>query len=121
MTYAIRIGSEKQLFVDRKFIESSDGITLSMNPPYQTGEKSTTTDQPWELDGHVSHGSAFKEETNEGAKVRLWYVARKRHRSKAAWSETSDISPLAGRSVRLHFAMRACKIYAFQFRSSETS
>ncbi len=31
--HAIEIGSDKQLFIDQRFIESSTGVKLSMNPP----------------------------------------------------------------------------------------
>lgn len=32
-----------------------------------------------------------------------------------AWKGNSDLSALAGRPIRLHFEMRACKLFAFQF------
>lgn len=32
------------------------------------------------------------------------------------WQGNADISTLTGRPVRLHFLLRACKLYAFQFR-----
>lgn len=37
-------------------------------------------------------------------------------RAVASWRGKTDVSSLAGRSVRLHFKMRAAKLYAFQFR-----
>ena len=40
------VGHQKQLFVDQRFIESSDSITLRMNPPHQTGERLVVVDQP---------------------------------------------------------------------------
>ena len=36
-------------------------------------------------------------------------------RAVAAWKGETDLSPLAGRPVRIHFIMRAAKLYAFQF------
>jgi len=33
----------------------------------------------------------------------------------ATWKGSPDVSKLAGRAVKLHFAMRAAKLYAFQF------
>jgi hypothetical protein len=33
------------------------------------------------------------------------------------WKEREDVSELAGRPVRLHFKLRACKLYAFQFEA----
>lgn len=34
-----------------------------------------------------------------------------------SWEGKSDVSALAGRDIRLHFIMRAAKLYAFQFES----
>ena len=34
------------------------------------------------------------------------------------WGGKSDISALAGQTIRLHFKMRAVKLYAFQFVDS---
>ena len=33
------------------------------------------------------------------------------------WHEREDVAELAGRPIRLHFKLRACKLYAFQFES----
>lgn len=68
----IDIGARKQLFMDRRFIESMKGIELTMNAPWQTGEILVTADQPWELGDHAYLGfysSVLKEE----GKVRIWY------------------------------------------------
>lgn len=37
-------------------------------------------------------------------------------RAVASWRGKTDVSSLAGKPVRLHFKMRAAKLYAFQFR-----
>ena len=34
-------------------------------------------------------------------------------RMPMAWSDTQDVSSLAGRAVRLRFHMQDCKLYAF--------
>ena len=73
MNNPLSVGTEKQLFVDDRFIESSEGISLNMNPPYQTGEKLVTADESWEADGHVSHGGIVREDGPDGPVVRLWY------------------------------------------------
>jgi len=39
-------------------------------------------------------------------------------RRVVAWQESGDVSKLAGQTVRLHFVMRAAKLYAFQFTNS---
>ncbi|MBM3785658.1 MAG: hypothetical protein FJW30_14935 [Acidobacteria bacterium] len=64
------VGSRKQLFIDHKFIESSEGIRLTMNAPYQTREKILVTDQPWERDGWVASYSTV---IQENGKIRMWY------------------------------------------------
>ena len=71
---AILVGGDKQLFIDDKFIESSEGVTLVMNTPYQTGEILLTTDQPWEQGAYIgSYNSILKEEGPDGPRIRLWY------------------------------------------------
>ena len=68
------VGHQKQLFVDHRFIESSDGITLRMNPPYQTGERLVVVDQPWEQGANIHvYGSVLKEDGPDGPRIRLWY------------------------------------------------
>ena len=42
----IDIGSSKQLFVDDRFIASSRGVELVMNPPYPSPEPVLTADAP---------------------------------------------------------------------------
>jgi hypothetical protein len=37
-------------------------------------------------------------------------------RTVVAWQGRSNLSVLAGKSVRLHFKMRSAKLYAFQFQ-----
>ena len=44
----IVVNSEKQLFIDEKFIAKSDGVTLTMNPPQQMPEPVLGVDRPWE-------------------------------------------------------------------------
>jgi hypothetical protein len=38
-------------------------------------------------------------------------------RKTVSWEVNADVSSLAGRTVRLHFAMRAAKLFAFQFEA----
>ncbi len=76
---AIDVGGEKQLFIDKKFIESSRDITLVMNSPNKTGEVLIKADQPWET---VEHPGAAQERgymcsyssiIKEGDRFRVWY------------------------------------------------
>lgn len=71
---ATQVGSRKQLFIDSRFIESSEGITLTVNAPYQTGEELLTIDQPWEAGADISsYSSVLKEDGPTGPRIRLWY------------------------------------------------
>ena len=36
-----------------------------------------------------------------------------------SWDGASDVSALAGKSVRIYFDMRAAKLYAFEFKAAE--
>jgi len=69
---AISVGGRKQLFVDSRFIESSRGIRLTMNPPYQTGELLITADQPWETKQGAYVG-AHHTVMKDGDRIRVWY------------------------------------------------
>jgi len=43
---AIEIGAQKQLFIDHKFIESAEGISLTVQQPVQPRDKLLTIDAP---------------------------------------------------------------------------
>ena len=42
-------------------------------------------------------------------------VERNQIRAPVVWKERESVAELAGRPVRLHFRLRACKLYAFRF------
>lgn len=69
----IDVGSRKQLFIDHKFMEASEGVRLVMNAPYQTREKLVTADAPWESDAHLG---VYSTVVQEGGKIRMWYDVR---------------------------------------------
>jgi hypothetical protein len=64
------VGSQKQLFIDDRFIARSEGITLTMNPPYQDHEPLLVGDRPWE--GRIG---AYNTVLKEGDLFRMWYYA----------------------------------------------
>jgi len=66
----IDIGAQKQLFIDQKFIEMSEGIRLVVNPPQPTREKLLTADGPWERDAWLG---SYHTVVQEEGKIRLWY------------------------------------------------
>lgn len=74
LTGSFHVGTDKQLFLDHQFIESSEGIALSMHAPYQTGEKLIVADQPWEKACIIGGASSvLREEGPKGIRTRLWY------------------------------------------------
>jgi len=69
----LSVGSQKQLFIDQKFIESAEGIQLIVQEPWQTREKLIMADQSWEQDAAIGSYSTVIQEAD---KVRLWYDIR---------------------------------------------
>ena len=72
----IDVGSNKQLFVDQMFIESSSGVELVMNPPYQSADPVFTTDEPWEVESATSLGLYSSVLKEDDGRIRIWYHAR---------------------------------------------
>ena len=55
----MNIGTRKQLFIDDRFFQSSEGIKRCMNPPVQHPEPVLIADQPWEERGIGAYNTAF--------------------------------------------------------------
>jgi hypothetical protein len=68
------IGNRKQLFIDSKFIEQPQGVTMRMNPPVKDRMVVVATN-PWE-EGILSGAGAVIE---DGGKFRMWYTANAAH------------------------------------------
>ena len=93
--HVIDVGSSKQLFVDRMFIESSTGVELVMNPPYQTGEPVLVLDESWERQPDARLGrtgsSVMKE---DDGRIRIWYSVDDRTSGNderyVSYAESSD-------------------------------
>ncbi len=66
------IGTHKQLFIDERFFQSSEGIELCMNPPVQDPDPVLIADRPWEAKGIGAYSTAFRE---PDGRFRLWYDA----------------------------------------------
>ena len=64
----IAVNSEKQLFIDEKFIDQSNGLTLTVNSPQQIPAPLLVADRPWE--GAIC---AYNTVLKEGDLFRLWY------------------------------------------------
>ena len=68
----IDIGTRRQLFIDGRFIDSSEGVSLTMNPPVQHPEPVVVADRPWEELGIGAYNTVWREP--DGA-FRMWYDA----------------------------------------------
>ena len=66
------VGTRRQLFVDERFIERSEGVRLCMNPPVQHPEPVLVPDRPWESHGIGAYNTAMLE---PDGRFRLWYDA----------------------------------------------
>lgn len=66
------IGTRRQLFFDRRFIDSSSGITLKMNPPVQHPSPVLVADRPWESYGIGGYNTVLRE---TDGRFRMWYDA----------------------------------------------
>lgn len=84
MTSAVRIGSNKQLFVgpwaedgrDDYLVEHMSGVEMTMNPAHVTGECLVVNDRPWEGQGILDMRQfVFK----DGDKFRMLYSALPNH------------------------------------------
>ena len=64
------VGTEKQLFIDERFLESRSGIELCMNPPVQHPEPVLSPDRPWEDLGIGGYNCVLRE---EDGRFRAWY------------------------------------------------
>ena len=63
-----QVKNKKQLFIDEKFIDYSNNVTLTMNPPYMSEIPVMVPDKPWE-NRIGSYNSVIK----ENDLFRMWY------------------------------------------------
>ena len=68
----MQIGNKKQLFVDERFIETSEGIDINMNLPVQHPDPVLIADHPWEREGVSDYNTVFRE---KDGRFRMWYGA----------------------------------------------
>ncbi len=65
------IGDQRQVFIDGRFLDVSDGVELVMHEPRKTGERTLVPDQPWENHGIGTNCTVLK----DGDTYHLWYPA----------------------------------------------
>ena len=64
------VGSQKQLFIDHKFIESKENISLCVNPPVKRREAVIHSDKPWD-----AFAVTFLSVAEDGGVYKMWYEA----------------------------------------------
>lgn len=100
----IDVGSKKQLFIDELFIQSSRGVTLTMNPPSRDGRVLLTNDQPWET-GPETYIGVYSSVIKEDGVVRLWYDSRRggeQRYGRVAYAESKDGLHFTKPTLKLH-------------------
>ena len=64
----IHVGTQKQLFIDDRFIADSAGVDLVMNPARVRDEPVLVADRPWE-----ASIAAYNTVIEDGGRYRMWY------------------------------------------------
>src|SRR3989339_721804 len=67
--HALNVGSQKQLFIDNKFIEQSHNIILTVNPPNERGPV-ISSDYSWEVSG-LGYNNVLDDE----GQFKMWYMS----------------------------------------------
>ncbi|MEP0844023.1 MAG: hypothetical protein HRF43_15075 [Phycisphaerae bacterium] len=62
------IGSRRQVFIDRRFLEKSRNVELVVHPPVKTGEMTLVADRPWE-----SGVGIYNSVLEENGTYHMWY------------------------------------------------
>lgn len=65
------VGDRRQLFIDNKFIATSNNVRLVVHQPRKTGERNIDTDRPWEKGGLGPYSAVLK----DGDTYVMWYHA----------------------------------------------
>lgn len=100
----IDVGSRKQLFLDERFIESSNGVQLVMNPPRRDGKVLIMADQPWES-GDDAYIGVYSSVIKEDGVVRIWYDSRRdgdQSYGRVAYAESKDGLHFTKPILKLH-------------------
>ena len=66
---ALDIGDRRQVFIDHRFLESSQGVRLRVHPPRKTGEMTIAQEHPWESRRVGLYGTVLK----VGETYHMWY------------------------------------------------
>lgn len=81
----LNVSDQKQLFIDKLFIASSENVTLTMNPAQKLGIVVDSTDSPWEL----GTGGFFRVIEDQG-KYKMYYGAFTEVGKALCYAESTD-------------------------------
>jgi hypothetical protein len=80
-----QVGDRKQLFIDRRFIDASENVNLSMNPAQKLGVVLDSAKEPWE------HGTGgYFRVIDDGGKLRMYYGVFAESGHGLAYAESDD-------------------------------
>lgn len=79
------VSDRKQLFIDRRFIATAEGVSLTMNPAQKLGVVLDSANAPWEL----GTGGFFRV-VEDGGKCKLYYGAFTKVGHSLAYAESDD-------------------------------
>jgi len=66
------VGNRRQVFIDGRFLESSQHVELVVHPPCKTGERTLVADQRWEAGGLGAYNTVM----HADGIYHLWYACR---------------------------------------------
>ena len=75
----LAIADKRQVFIDRRLIEQSNGVQLVVHKPYRTGQIVIRCEQPWEESLGQYHSTL-----RDGGTYHLWYTVNVKADSDAA-------------------------------------
>jgi len=70
--WGLHVGGQRQVFIDGRFIEESNGVDLVVHPPQKTGQIVLTCEYPWEERLGQYHSVLY----DAGEPIRLRFVMR---------------------------------------------
>lgn len=100
----VALGAQRELLVDEHLIARMEGVTLKIHQP-QAQEVALVCDAPWE--GNTSGYFTFFQ---DGDLFRGCFTGG--YTDERGWK---PLSAVAGKPVRLRFALRDADLYALQF------
>ena len=82
----VSIGGHKQLFLDDAFIESAQNVSLRMNRPRKTGERSIVSEHPWEEHRVGAYNTVMEDE----GIYKMWYFTMSRDATFLCYATSED-------------------------------